>query len=701
MRPVPGSPPVTSNFTVSDLIGVGEAFFLFPLFTLIPGYVCGWLVDACGFRRLSLLARLALSVALSIGVSPILAYLLWHWSISAVWTVFGATWIGFVVLVFYERQIWSSRPALSRQRLAFIGIVAGWIVLGTLSLIDLQFKDRLYFSMVAYDYTFRTAVTAAITRTGIPPLNPYFFPGRPFVLRYHYFWFILCSLVNQIDPARVSPREAMMAGTLWSGIGLIAMIPLYLRFFQPKGAKNLDRRTLFGVGLLSVGGLSIVPVFFLDVLSRNILLPDMGDVVPLPGQALWVPHHVAALVACLSGFLLLWFRRGLQGARGDILAATGAGVTFACALGLSVYVTLVVAVFMTAWTAIDALRRQFREVGLTCVAGIVALAFSLPYVTELLGERSNPKAGGGPLLQFAIRMFSITHAVISTSHPAEWVRPLAEALALPLAYFLELGFFFLVGLLQWRKMRASKPFLGHPELCGFVMVASGLFVCSFLRSSVISANDLGIRGFMVVQFVLLLWGAECLDDGLLSQSRRNLLVATLVLGVAGTVYDVGIFRAYTIIADNSAIPRFPWLSQPRQLGSQTFALRQLYEELKGRLPQTAVIQHNPDADPGDVPYGLYADRQVAAETLNCGAVFGGDPMLCERIIGPIDDLFEKPEGVAARQVDAVCKDLSIDALIVKDTDPVWADGNSWVWKLQPVIANRYARAFVCGGRSDP
>ena len=126
----------------------------------------------------------------------------------------------------------------------------------------------------------------------------------------------------------------------------------------------------------------------------------------------------------------------------------------------------------------------------------------------------------------------------------------------------------------------------------------------------------------------------------------------------------------------------------------------MYEELKAKLPQTAVIQHNPDVEPGELAHGLYADRQLAAETLACGTVFGGDSVSCSQMIGRICDLFEKPEAVAADQVDTACQDLSIDALIVKDTDPVWDEKKSWVWRKKPVLANRYARAFVCGRSAD-
>ena len=70
----------------------------------------------------------------------------------------------------------------------------------------------------------------------------YFPPGeshwlrrcRPAPLRYHYFWFILCSLVNQAGGTWVPARNAFFAGTIWCGIGLACAIAAFLRFF-PSG----------------------------------------------------------------------------------------------------------------------------------------------------------------------------------------------------------------------------------------------------------------------------------------------------------------------------------------------------------------------------------------------------------------------------------------------------------------------------------
>jgi hypothetical protein len=49
------------------------------------------------------------------------------------------------------------------------------------------------------------------------------------------------------------------------------------------------------------------------------------------------------------------------------------------------------------------------------------------------------------------------------------------------------------------------------------------------------------------------------------------------------------------------------------------------------------------------------------------------------------------------EVDRACADLSISAILVKDTDPVWANRESWVWQRPPIVANRFMRAISCTG----
>jgi hypothetical protein len=169
----------------------------------------------------------------------------------------------------------------------------------------------------------------------------------------------------------------------------------------------------------------------------------------------------------------------------------------------------------------------------------------------------------------------------------------------------------------------------------------------------------------------------------------------LVIGVAGSIHEAVVLRTYPIASDLLDIPRQAWLSSDHNLGRRTYALREGYEQLRDALPESAIVQHNPNAIPGDLPWGLYGDRQVVADDPGCGVVFGGDPERCAGIqsrLKPIFDGVSNPD-----EVDRACADLSISAILVKDTDPVWANRESWVWQRPPIVANRFMRAISCTG----
>ena len=109
-----------------------------------------------------------------------------------------------------------------------------WLVISLGSLIDLQFGDRLYYPTSALDNSVRTAFVQSISTTGIPPQNPFFQPAQPVSLRYHYFWLMMCSLVERAGNHGIAPRQALTAGPFWCGVGLMALVALYLRLFTPQ-----------------------------------------------------------------------------------------------------------------------------------------------------------------------------------------------------------------------------------------------------------------------------------------------------------------------------------------------------------------------------------------------------------------------------------------------------------------------------------
>ena len=569
-------------------------------------------------------------------------------------------------------------------------VAAAWAIIAIGSLIDIQLGDRLYFSPTIHDYSVRAPITAAISRDGVLPRSPLFFPGAAVPLRYHYFWYILCGAVQNIAGGVISPRHALIAGTVWCGFGLMAIIPLYLRFFYCKGSDAIRRRSTIGIALLAVTGLDLIPVLFLMKVGNHVQA-DLDwwneEVASWFHSVLWVPHHVVAMIACLTGFLLLW--RPERGPR-ITYSIVIASFAFMTAIGCSVYVMLIFVIFLGLWTSGLFVAKRHREgLALSC-AGIFTAVLSLPHLLTLVPENTMAVAaigrGGPSLFTLSVRSFTWAEILVKSSYPdRKWLVQLVNAVFLPLNYFLEFGFFFFIGYMVLKRYYRSTQ-ISREQSALATLLGTSMLVCTFVRSSVIVFNDLGWRGLLFAQFVLILWSVEFWPSWANSHNNvRPWLRITLLVGVAGTIYQGIMLRGFPILIDRGSIAKHDWISPDRQLGRRTMAVRQAYVELESMLPHDAVVQFNPMNEIGGYMYGNYADWQTAAFDPTCGAQFGGNRLDCARILSDLSRPFE--DTGATRLVGR----REITALIFQEGDPIWSNRDAWIWKIQPLFANRYIR----------
>jgi hypothetical protein len=233
---------------------------------------------------------------------------------------------------------------------------------------------------------------------------------------------------------------------------------------------------------------------------------------------------------------------------------------------------------MAMWLCVTLLKKHWSAAAMICASGFIALAASAPYLMELRAGSPNGATTGGPLLQFNVLAFTVVRAVFEDpSLPVQaWWLPLVYLMFLPLGYLLELGFFFAILEQQWKRMR--RDLFRHPELCGFTIVAASILTSVFVRSSVIAVNDLARRGIMLAQFILLLWAAEMWHQGELAPNgnfaaaRRpkcsRPLMIMILLGVAGTIYEVTMLRFFPVISDRFTIPKYAFLAMDQNLGSE-------------------------------------------------------------------------------------------------------------------------------------
>ena len=603
------------------------------------------------------------------------------------------------------------RYGLGRLRLPIpaIPVVLAWLAIALFTSVDLQVGVRDYYPVPAFDYAVRSEFIHSIGVTGVPPANPFFFPGRAVPIRYHYFWLLLPSLVCQATGHAIGPRAAWIGSVFWAGLGLVCLVSVALRVFWNRGPAAFPRRAVAGTLLLGVTGLDIIPTALLWLLRAkgmaSAVLPSIEwwneQVDGFISTAVWEAHYLAGLIACLTAFLLLQ-----EGSRQIVLArrvvySVLAGLALATAVGAAIYIVFVFGIFLISWMALAAGKRWWPQAFVLVIAGTVAAALSSPYLLSVLppgGGASGTPSAGGPPLQLWMRPF---HPVVWLGKGlgfGPWALMLANALLLPLNYFLELGFFFAAGILWWRRRKAEEAALSESEWALAVLVVTSMTVCTFLRSSVIANNDLGWRGFLLAQFGLLLWSV----DVICGQSRKSLLTVLLVLGAAGTAYELVILRLYPVLADAGVTQSTPWMGPPdRQFGLRNYAAREAYEWIAHSTAPDAVLQFEPSLASQDTSALLYADRQLAAADGSCLAVFGGDRSLCPPLVARLADLYPRNGGAAAASLDAACHALPVDILVAKDIDAVWADSRSWVWNEKPIFANDRFRVFRCREGRQP
>jgi hypothetical protein len=274
---------------------------------------------------------------------------------------------------------------------------------------------------------------------------------------------------------------------------------------------------------------------------------------------------------------------------------------------------------------------------------------------------------------------------------------LAHVALLPGVYLLEFGFFAVVLGITWLRDRRASPPLPRRRRMLWTIFTVALLAMSFITSNATGFNDLGFRGMLVVQFVLLLWAVPVTDE--LSRGEGNrwlrlILRGTLLLGVAASLWQLIALRAYLPMADAGQIERVE-----RSFGSPGFAgraywLRRGWEEIARRTPASAVAQYNPVRD-DVVTTHFYSNRQAVAGDAFCTAAFGGDVGNCRVAFPQIAAVFNDPKAMRGRDVDAFCAKFHISLLLATDADPVWGDGHSWVWRAA-MFASPQVRAIPCG-----
>jgi hypothetical protein len=564
--------------------------------------------------------------------------------------------------------------------------LAFWLLLSIFLLVDLQWgKRELYLSVISYDYTTRVSIIDAITRTGVPPVNPSYYPGHYVKLTFvYYFWYILGSMIDYMGGPFVNARTALFASVIWCGIALMSLIAFYLRLRDGRDQGGIWRRACIGIFSLSISGLDIIPAIALMYFGGGAIgdLEHWNEIISAwIGSLLWVPHHVAGLIAGTVGVLLV-HSVSAKPLKKQLIALAFSGVAFASAIGLSVWVTVVFVLFWGVWMFYIYFQKGQRIIFfLMFMTGIIALFLAAPFLSGLLSGGAS--RGAFPVV-LDVRSFRITDALFINSSIS--MKSLIRLIFLPLNYFMELGFFFLVAFL-WIKNNKSTLGKSPFYVAEVLLLSTSFLVGTFLRSTLIENNDLGWRSWLPGQFILLVWGVDVLDGFFnsrrffLSQRTKYNLILLVTLGVSTSVLDATLLRfAYFFVFGSEG-------------GRQIYSARQAYDLINETLPKDIIVQYNPMIAVNH-PSGLYGMRQSA---ISDRTAYGVPPVEYDAMVKGVSKIFTMVKVQNWAPIESICKEYAIDVIVVTNTDPLWESLDLLEEERLALYQDDYNAVFFCRG----
>lgn len=670
-----------ANFMFHDILSTLLGCALFPLVLIVPGYVIGWWLDLFDFRRRMFYSRLVLSLLLSFSISPVLFYLSSNlFSYLGTLVMVLALFLICIVIIVSDRSNFTFHK--SRLMICPTALACSWVVLGIFFLIDIQWNEQLYYSVTSYDHTTRISIVDAMARTGVPPVNPSYYPGHPVKLSFlYFFWYILGGFIDFIGGSKVDARGAFFASAIWCGLGLMAAISFYLRMRLKDKRFDVWHQAFTGIGLLTVTGLDFFPAI---LIMSNLRIP-INDIEHWNEQIsawmsslLWVPHHIAALIAGVVTVMLVLSMQEQTQKRKFILMAV-AGTAFASAFGLSIWVTLVFILFWGFWLIRSLVSKTNKLIALPMVfAGFISILLLAGFLAGILSGLGSVSSTGG-MFPVAIEVRNFIFVDLIAGELPYNVQTILRLIFLPVNYFLELGFYFFVPFIWFSQRKTEKK--SNQYWAEVILLFSSFLVGTFMRSTLIENNDLGWRSWLPGQFILLIWGVDVLATLKTDMSKRNQanLIFLVVLGVLSTLLNVGLLRFEPILAGS-------------EFGTRNFSARKAYTSILQTLPSDIVVQYNPNSYINR-PAGLYGMRQSA---ISDRTAYGISTEIFLEKVADVGKIFLMDAVSTWQPVDDLCEQNFIDLLVIENTDPLWTSIDILKAERQPYYLDDSFAVFSCG-----
>jgi hypothetical protein len=568
--------------------------------------------------------------ALALGAAPVIGWAVFSAATLPILTLIGFSFPALLVLAalgvviaggsLLRPVLWPSAQAAAGAKplhftagAALVVAAAALALVPALALLPKYSAAGVHLAAPIFDHS-KIAIIDAMTRQGVPPVNPVFGPSGAGEVAYYYLWhFSAAELALLFHP---SGWEADIALTWFTAFASLCLMMAVAVWVGKRAAAALVVVALAASASLR-GALSYVA-------GNHTLEPFLNEPTGFAGwlfQSAWVPQHLMAASCSVVAMLLVTFyaqRQNRAGSRAHSLAyvvtlalVVAAGFESSAFVGGVTFAIAAVAAAPLLLRAIDNKRRLAASLGLV-LAALLALGIAAPFIHDqfaTVGARHD----ASPIV---LRHFEVL---------GEWVpSSVRRLLDLPAYWFillpLEFPATFTAGVLALIALARHAD--GGPERlavqCLGVLAAAGLVVAWLLASTVGDNNDLALRAVLPAAMVLIAVAAA----GLFAMPRGAVRTAIAASAVAGLVLSVPDSAA--MIAGN--------LRGDPATGAAVFAQTpELWSAVRRHAGAGARVANNPLflADltpwPGNMSWALLANRNSCFAGRELAIAFVGLP----------------------------------------------------------------------------
>ncbi len=446
--------------------------------------------------------------------------------------------------------------------------------------------DAVYLADPIFDHS-KIAMIDAMTRQGLPPVDPVFGAAGPHgQFFYYYLWHYSAAALAL--PLHVSGWEADIGLTWFTALASLSLLMGLAVWLSKRSAA-----AIWVVALAAAASLrGVLSWIFGSYALEPFLAPPTGFAGWL-FQAAWAPQHLMSASCVVAAMLLI--ARYAQ--RQSVLLLLTLVLVVVAGFESSTYVggiTFAIAALAAAPLLLVAIEpaRRLRFFAGMAVAAVLVVCLAAPFLNNQLMAVA-ARGGDSPIV---LRHFAVLGAMFPAAlrHVLDW--PAYWLVLLPI----ELPATYVAGVIALIAMlRSGAP---QPEKLATAalacLAAAGLLASWLLASTLGDNNDLGLRAVLPAASVLIAAAAA----GMMLLPRRAVIAATAIGGLILSLPDTAVMIRSNV--DGTPTPD----------GSVFAQTPELWQAVRRYAAPTARVANNPlflqdlTPWPANISWALLANR---------------------------------------------------------------------------------------------